>query len=354
MTPLVTTESQVEPPVTSQQPNQSLEQAKKDIETMLKSNVDLHDKQKYATLFLWDFAGDEEFYHTHQTFYPQMQFILLLQNSMRLATKKHKLKMQIDVKNYIPTFAPNLFQLWMDSIHCYSRLEEDGHRSDVNEKTSDDLDPPIVIVGTWKDALISDVQEIDDACSESILKYTENMSEDELRHIRQEYFISNTEDDPSVFQQIRENILNLARKMKTWNKDYPLKFIQLETRLQEKKKELPIISFQEIQNIASDTPKPLNDEELRLFLEFHHEIRALVYFKDLPSYIILDTQWLSDAFRYIVTAKKFRAISIKNRKKWDELYSRGKLHSEVLEDIFKKENSFSKHKGSYSERHGEI
>ncbi|CAG2234850.1 unnamed protein product [Mytilus edulis] len=41
---------------------------KKDIETMLKSNVDLHDKEEYATLLLWDFAGDEEFYHTHQTF----------------------------------------------------------------------------------------------------------------------------------------------------------------------------------------------------------------------------------------------------------------------------------------------
>ncbi|CAG2236180.1 unnamed protein product [Mytilus edulis] len=68
MTSLVTTESQVEPPVTSQKPNQSLEQAKKDIETMLKSNVDLHDKEEYATLLLWDFAGDEEFYHTHQTF----------------------------------------------------------------------------------------------------------------------------------------------------------------------------------------------------------------------------------------------------------------------------------------------
>ncbi|VDI20617.1 Hypothetical predicted protein [Mytilus galloprovincialis] len=328
MTPLVTTESQVEPPVTSQKTNQSLEQAKKDIETMLQSNVDLHDKEEYATLLLWDFAGDEEFYHTHQTFLSPDAIYLVVTKLNEAGDKE----------------AQDLFQLWMDSIHCYSRLEEDGHRFDVNEKTSDDLDPPIVIVGTWKDALISDVQEIDDACSESIFKYTENMSKDELRHIRQEYFISNTEDDPSVFQQIRENILNLARKMKTWNKDYPLKFIQLETRLQEKKKELPIISFQEIQNIASDIPKPLNDEELRLFLEFHHEIRALVYFKDLPSYIILDTQWLSDAFKCIVTAKKFRAISIKNRKKWDVFYSRGILYNEVLEDIFKKEKKNSKHK----------
>ncbi|VDI39714.1 Hypothetical predicted protein [Mytilus galloprovincialis] len=171
------------------------------------------------------------------------------------------------------------------------------------------------------------------------------MTEDEQRHIKHEYFISNTEDDPNVFQQIREDILNLARKMKTWNKEYPLKLIQLEKRLQEKKKELPIISLNEIKHISTDAPKPPNDEELRLFLEFHHEIRALVYFKDLPSYIILDTQWLSDAFRCIVIAKKFTAISIRNKTKWDELYSRGKLHNEDLDDIFSKsKNTFSKHK----------
>ncbi|XP_071122877.1 uncharacterized protein [Mytilus edulis] len=327
--PQVSTESTIKPPVTNQQPNQSIEEAKKDIETMLKSNVDLNDKEEYATLLLWDFAGDEEFYHTHQTFLSPDAIYLVVTKLNEADDKKAK----------------DLFQLWMDSIHCYSRLEEDRNKSDVNKRTSDDLDPPIVIVGTWKDALICDVEEIDDACKENILKYTENISDDELGHIRQEYFISNTKDDPSVFQQIRENILHLARTMRTWNTDYPLKFIQLENRLQEKKKVLPIISFQEIQNIAIDTPQPLNDEELRLFLEFHHEIRALVYFNDLPSYIILDTQWLSDVFRCIVTAKKFSAISIRNKNKWKELYSRGKLHSEVLDDIFRKSESiFSKHK----------
>ena len=133
--------------------------------------------------------------------------------------------------------------------------------------------------------------------------------------------------------------------MRTWNTDYPLKFIQLEQCLQEKKKELPIISYQEMMHMAAATPKPLSVEELRLFLDFHHEIRALVYFKDLPDYIILDTQWLSDAFKCIVTAKKFRAANIRNQKRWEEFYQRGKLHNDVLEDIFKiEQNILYKHK----------
>ncbi|CAC5410277.1 unnamed protein product [Mytilus coruscus] len=330
MTPLVTTDSQVEPPLTtesqvepqgtSQQQNKSIEQAKMDIEAMLKSSVDFHDKEEYATLLLWDFAGDEEFYHTHQTF--------LSQDAMYLVVTKLN---EADDPN-----AQALFRLWIDSIHCYSRREEQNIISDDKTTTSGDLDPPVVIVGTWKDAVTSEADMVEEACRENFLLYTENLADDEREHIRFAYFISNKEDERSVFQQIRQNILNLARGMRTWNKEYPLKFIQLEQRLQEQKKELPIISYQEMKNLSSDTPKPLTEDELILFLEFHHELRALVYFKDLSEYIILDTQWLSDAFRCVVTARKFR-INFRNQKKWKDFFQRGELNNAVLEDIFKNE-----------------
>ncbi|CAC5398136.1 unnamed protein product [Mytilus coruscus] len=299
--PSLTTESQVEPQVTLQQQNQSIEQAKMDIEAMLKSNIDFHDKEEYATLLLWDFAGDEEFYHTHQTF--------LSQDAMYLVVTKLN---EADDSN-----AQALFRLWIDSIHCYSRLEEQNIISD-DKTTSDDLDPPVVIVGTWKDAVTLEADTVEEACRKRLSVYTENLADDERGHVRSEYFISNKEDDHSVFQQIRRDIINLARRMRTWNKDYPLKFIQLEQRLQEKKKELPIITYQEIKHISTDTPKPLSKEELILFLEFHHELRSLVYFKDLPENIILDTQWLSDAFKCIVTARKFQATcSTKNQKRME-------------------------------------
>lgn len=43
----------------------------------------------------------------------------------------------------------------MDSIHCYSRLENENNKSDDMRDISEDLDPPVVIVGTWKDAVTS-------------------------------------------------------------------------------------------------------------------------------------------------------------------------------------------------------
>lgn len=54
----------------------------------------------------------------------------------------------------------DLFRLWIDSIHCYSRLEEDKQKSAENMSASESLDPPVVIVGTWKDAVTSESEEV--------------------------------------------------------------------------------------------------------------------------------------------------------------------------------------------------
>ncbi|VDI67110.1 Hypothetical predicted protein [Mytilus galloprovincialis] len=316
---------------TENQPaNLSIEQAFTDIETMLKSKVDLDDREEYATLLLWDFAGDDEFYHTHQTFLSPDAIYLVVTKLNEVQDKE----------------AQALFRLWMDSIHCYSRLENENNKSDDMRDISEDLDPPVVIVGTWKDAVTSKSAQIKEACRRNLLMITEAMAEDERGHIRDAVLISNTEDNDSVFQQMRVDILTLARTRKTWNQNYPLKFIQLEKRLQEKKKVFPIITFGELKQISAKTPNPLNGEELIMYLKYHHEIRALVYFEDLPDYIILDTQWLSDAFKCIVTAKKFQTtcISIKNQKRWEEFHSMGKLHEEVLEDIFKGGQMLNEHK----------
>lgn len=70
--------------------NSTLEQAHSDIKNMLKSKVDLNDKEEYATLLLWDFAGDEEFYHTHQTFLSPDSIYLVVTKLNEADDKKAK------------------------------------------------------------------------------------------------------------------------------------------------------------------------------------------------------------------------------------------------------------------------
>lgn len=132
--------------------------------------------------------------------------------------------------------------------------------------------------------------------------------------------------------------------MKGWNQDYPLKFIQLERLLREKKTSLPILSFEEIKQLADSIPKPLNTEELILFLKYHHEIREIVYFEDIPEYIILDTQWLANAFKCIVTAEDFQRQRLQTRDDWIEFNQKGKLSHAVIEDIYTNIKLFSQHR----------
>lgn len=51
-----------------------------------------------------------------------------------------------------------MFRLWMDSIHCYCSSEKQNTISgsdtaEVNELTDHRLDPPVILVGTYKDKI---------------------------------------------------------------------------------------------------------------------------------------------------------------------------------------------------------
>ncbi|CAG2205323.1 unnamed protein product [Mytilus edulis] len=305
------------------------EQAHKDIESMLNSRVDFDDNEDYASVFLWDFAGDEEFYHTHQTFLsPDAIYLVVTQMN---ETDKEDTQV--------------MFRLWVDSIHCYCQLQQQNVT--MNGINDDQLDPPIVVVGTFKDQVAADDEEQRESkCKNKLQTLARLVPTDALRHIRDKYthFLSNTEDDDTVFTLLKKEIMEIARTMKGWNQDYPLKFIQLERLLREKKTSLPILSFEEIKKLADSIPKPLNTEELILFLKYHHEIREIVYFEDIPEYIILDTQWLANAFKCIVTAEDFQRQRLQTRDDWIEFNQKGKLSHAVIEDIYTNLKLFSQHK----------
>lgn len=57
-----------------------------------------------------------------------------------------------------------MFQLWMDSIHCYCRIEEQTHTSESNTATMHGRmrdNPPVVLVGSHKDKVkLSEGEEV--------------------------------------------------------------------------------------------------------------------------------------------------------------------------------------------------
>ncbi|CAG2226355.1 unnamed protein product [Mytilus edulis] len=303
----------------------SEQMASKELSAISNTDVVLKDEEDFTTLTLWDFAGDEEFYATHQTFLNQDAVYILVAN----LNDKDK-----DNANHEHV----TFKFWMDTIHCYGCRVDTTEVGPINQATL--LNPPVIFVGTHKDEL-----QHENECSMQLECHMDTLCVDTRRHLRKCHLISNKSGGKSEFDKIRKDIFDLATNSITTEKEYPVKFIQLERLLHvEYTSGTRIFSFRKVQELASKISIPITDEEeLNLFLRYQNEIGNLVFFRDIPEYIILDPLWLSDAFKCIVTATHFQK-ELPYFSEWKEVKKTGKISYQLIKEIFKtQEDSIKEH-----------
>ncbi|XP_071161708.1 uncharacterized protein [Mytilus edulis] len=300
--------------------------ASEELSALFKSGVVLNDKaEDYTTLTLWDFAGDEEFYATHQTFLNPDAVYLLVANLN-------------DKDNDNENHKHATFKFWMDTIHCYGCRADKRKVDPIKQDTL--LNPPVIFVGTHTDEL-QDQRE----CSKQLTSHMDKLCKDTSLHLRKCHQISNKSDGNDEFQKIREDIFASANNSKTAEKEYPVKFIQLERVLHSEytsEKPVRILSFNKVKELASKMSISITDEdELNLFLRYQNEIGNLLYFNDMPEYIILDPQWLADALKCIVTATKFQE-KLPYFIEWKEVKETGKIKLKLIEAIFNSQQTYNK------------
>ncbi|XP_063436948.1 death-associated protein kinase 1-like [Mytilus trossulus] len=291
--------------------------AKDELLSIIGSAVDLQDEDGYANLTVWDFAGDIEYYNTHQTFLNSEAIFLVVAN----------------LHDTDDTVSYGTFNFWMDTIHCYGSIN-DKTEAVLLEGAHNLLDPPVIAIGTHKDKFQDEEQ-----CRKRLESYTDKIFKDSKLHLRSIHLISNTEDEEDAFAKLRNDIFSTAKSSANWNREYPVKFIQMEKAINS---ELTIgkqiISFKRLKELGEKIPLPITDDkELHLFLRYQHEIGNVIFFEDIPSYIILDPQWLANAFTCIVTAQQFQ-LELPHLQ-WDNFKQTGKMDPKLLEEIFKKQTA---------------
>ncbi|XP_063436951.1 uncharacterized protein LOC134718384 [Mytilus trossulus] len=291
--------------------------AKDELLSMIRSAVDLQDEDGYANLTVWDFAGDIEYYNTHQTFLNSEAIFLVVAN----------------LHDIDDTLSYGTFNFWMDTIHCYGSIN-DKTEAVLLEGAHNLLDPPVIAIGTHKDKFQDEEQ-----CRKRLESYTGKIFKDSKLHLRSIHLISNTEDEEDAFGKLRNDIFATAKSSANWNREYPVKFIQMEKAINS---ELTIgkqiISFERVKELGEKIPLPITDDkELHLFLRYQHEIGNVIFFEDIPSYIILDPQWLANAFTCIVTAQQFQ-LELPHLQ-WNNFKQTGKMDPKLLEEIFKKQSA---------------
>ncbi|VDI59317.1 Hypothetical predicted protein [Mytilus galloprovincialis] len=277
-------------------------------------------KNEYADCGLWDFAGQKEFYATHQAFITSNCIFLLVADISKDVNTSAGTSMSQRGFDSIGGY----IDFWFDSIHCYTK--------GTTKQRQSTFEPRIIVIGTGTDKinkknLENRIQEWQ-RCVMDLLK-----DQDKGMHLETFHYISNIQSPESVIDDLRQKIFNTAKKSSVWGKSTPLVWIRLEEKLEILRKDFNIIKLVDICKLASKCSLT-NKEDLTKFLNEQNEIGNVIYFKDIPEYIILNPKWLVDAFRCVVSDKIEKHIE--NVFDWNILQESGKISRELMFELFER------------------
>ncbi|XP_063412340.1 uncharacterized protein LOC134695076 isoform X2 [Mytilus trossulus] len=286
------------------------------------------DNKQYADCGFWDFAGQKEFYATHQTFLSaNAVYLLVVDISKDFAAKTYNkmIEREFDsIGEYI--------DFWLDNIHCYSR---DDSNTSKHHNENNLLNPPVIIVGTGIDKL-SEVEGKKKDFKHYLSRILSNHAK--RRHLRKPHFVSNSHpsDDKHEFKSLREDIFRQAKALTTWGDNLPTRWIVLEKEINTKSHE-HYISYTDAERLAKSCS--FHDDcqltvDLDSFLRFEHDIGNIIFFKDLKSFIILDPKWLVDIFRCFVSHQY--ADDTLGFTEWTALEKTGELADKLIEKFLEK------------------
>ncbi|XP_053375425.1 uncharacterized protein LOC128547271 [Mercenaria mercenaria] len=285
------------------------------------------------SLNIWDFGGQFVYYATHQVFLSTKSVYILVFNIAEGLDKTisdpdfPRRSCKMTMRDYI--------RFWVTSVHSFVGAE-------------DGTEPTIIMVGTHKDEIKEGINT--DDIFEDIRKMFDDTSA--INHFHPDQFVvSNTSLTDESIDILRKTILDVGRGQE--NKvAVPAKWILLEKELK-KIRSKKIVTLEEVleidrrnySRVQTETQDAKNDQ-IRLFLRYHHALGSFCYFHDrnLSEYIVVDPQFLIDAFSCIVTSEQFCRVRPKLRKKWRKLCETAILEPELLEEVWRKNSREEFHK----------
>ncbi|XP_052081793.1 uncharacterized protein LOC127719609 [Mytilus californianus] len=288
------------------------------------------DNIECAECDFWDFAGQRDFYATHQTFLTMNAIYLLtidlssFETAQPVQQEGGKLDDIGEYTNY-----------WLDCIHCYSTQNR--------KEKMEEREPPVIIVCTGIDK-VTDFHKVTKSFKHHL---EENVGSHPKRfHIRDIVYLSNKDKDKNKFDILRSKIWKTVKSMSSWEDELPLSWIHLEKQLQVKSDKENIVSLEDVMKIGRESTFPVtNEEDVISFLRVQHEMGNIIFFHRLREYIILNPVWLVDAFRCLVSPCEFQQhhLDIDNL---NQIADTGEIMIDYIEQMFTKvpKLNFFKHK----------
>ncbi|XP_053391534.1 uncharacterized protein LOC128554301, partial [Mercenaria mercenaria] len=268
---------------------------------------DLEGNTNKTNISVWDFAGQYAFYNTHQVFLTRRAIYLIVTDMSKDISDEVDDTCFEDSTGGRKLQFVDFARFWLNSIHEFCKSEKKG-------------EPPVLLVGTFADKYAKR-QKIDETKyrmgkTDLEKKYFRplrtKLGDGEAKyHILKHFMIDNTftVDTSGQFEELKREILEISKKQSYIGDLIPTKFLLLEEALNKKKEQgIKILNKEtDFSKCNEELPFKLDEKEVAVFLKFFHEVGSFIYFNEnsLKDYILLDPQWLIDAFKELITAEEF-------------------------------------------------
>ena len=310
------------------------------VEVYLREDKD-PERQEGIYSVLWDFGGQTVYYTTHPLFLTPRAIYLLVNDLSRHLHDKAKSVM----KQGMFTKLQDSFRLktnadyldfWMSSVASLA-IQDESH----SKKTKSDLLPelpPVFLVCTHADKPCDggDPREL------GRMVFGHLQTKPYKTHLHDVFIVDNTKSGhelecPEVLR-LRQEIRTVAKELPHMKEAVPIKWLKFEKEMQAKKKEgNKWISLEEAKGVAWEVCNVSDDVEFRTLLNFLHDQRVLIHFddtKELRKMVVLDTQWLINVFKEVITIRPFDSKEKKFKELWSRLEKEGVLEEPLLEHVW--------------------
>ena len=276
---------------------------------------------------IWDFAGQAVYRAIHPIFMsPEAVYVLVFDLSKNLFDKAGGNRGDnLSVPN-LNSEDSNLDHImrWMDMVHSLK------YSSDAETL------PPVILVGTHPDSVKEDPDRIMDCLLD---RFCKNRLLGE--HIAGSVAVDNTRAGMALGQEdqgivrLRQQILEVAKKLPHTKKEVPLQWLYIESRIQHQAqcgvKYISKLSFKE--KIVEKDCK-IQVGEVEPILNFLHDRGTIIYHENANNpngLVVLDPQWLVNVLCKIITVIPSREEKINIRSHRKKLKEKGILAKELLD-----------------------
>nr|XP_022308521.1 uncharacterized protein LOC111114492 isoform X2 [Crassostrea virginica] len=298
----------------------------------LEQNVDLNDcmpsvnMDNLKMLTLLDFAGQSAYYACHHIFFsPRAFFILVVDMTKELSSVATEACTNEGLIYSNWTYA-DYIKYWLGSIHTYSSKAA-----------------PVILAFSHSEDNGADPEK----ALQYFRKICECLPRKLLNHFDKRRIFSFEKLSDKNVEAFKECLAATVKSQSHWGESVPISWTKLEAVLKKLKESSNVISFSNLLKYFSETnDRKRNKEEYLLnALMFFNDTGVILFRPEIKDIIILDVQWLVDAFKRIIFDKEHME-AIENTSdiaKLQELNEHGLLSSEALNVLWRKSN-FYKHR----------